>query len=151
MVTKFLAPDASITGYVPTEAEVDDIRDWFERYDAHSATGRLEQMAAMADFPINLVTDGSKGDAWSGQWNREEFLAVMAKAVGDGSQEMVFTSTRVPHFLTAAMVIVFTDATVRAAGQSHRMRYADILVKKDGRWLFQTMAQGGWADMLTAG
>jgi hypothetical protein len=31
-----------------------------------------------------------------------------------------------------------------AGGTTHRLRYADLLVKRDGRWLFQTMVQGGW-------
>ena len=148
MVTKFLTADASVTGYAPTVDEVDGVRDWFERYDAHSAAGRIARMADMADFPVNLVTDGTDGNAWTGQWNREEFLAMMAQAVGDGSQQLGFDSTRVPYFLTASLVIVFTDSVMSAGWQSHRMHYADILVKKDGEWVFQTMVQGGWADML---
>lgn len=150
MTTEFRAPDHSVTGYAPTDAQLAEVRDWFTRYDELGAKGKVERMADMADFPVNLVTDGSNGDAWTGSWNREEFLAATAQQVGDGSTELSFDSTRVPFFLTGSLVIVFTDATMTAAGQAHRMHYADILVKKDGSWTFQTMIQGGWADMLTA-
>lgn len=150
MTTEFRTADASVTGYTPTPAEVAELHDWFTRYDGHGAAGRVERMADMADFPVNLVTDGSTGDAWTGSWNREEFVAATAQQVGDGSTELSFDSTRVPFFLTGSLAIVFTDATMTAEGQTHRMRYADILVKKDGAWSFQTMVQGGWADMLTA-
>jgi hypothetical protein len=34
--------------------------------------------------------------------------------------------------------------------QEQTMRYADVLVKVDGKWKFQTMAQSGWGDMLKA-
>ncbi|MGH8879098.1 MAG: nuclear transport factor 2 family protein, partial [Stackebrandtia sp.] len=70
MATEFLTADHSVTGYRPTDDEVDGLRDWFNRYDGHSASGEIERMAAMADFPVNLVTDGSNGDAWTGQWSR---------------------------------------------------------------------------------
>ncbi|ADD41334.1 hypothetical protein [Stackebrandtia nassauensis] len=149
MATTFLTADPSVTGYTPTDAELAEVRDWFQRYDTHGAKGEVEHMADMADFPINLVTDGSDGNAWTGSWNREEFLAATAQQVGDGSGDLTFESTRVPYFLTGSLVIVFTDSTMTAAGQTHRLRYADILTRKDGTWRFQTMIQGGWADMLT--
>lgn len=149
MTTEFRTADASVTGYTPTVTEIAELRDWFIRYDGHGAKARLEHMADMADFPVNLVTDGGTGNAWTGSWSRPEFLAVMSRVMGDGSTELSFDSTRVPFFLTGSLAIVFTDSTMTTAGQTHRMRYADILVKKEGAWSFQTMVQGGWADMLT--
>jgi hypothetical protein len=56
--------------------------------------------------------------------------------------------TRTPFFLTNNLVAVITDAVVTGGGQVYEMRYADILVKVDGQWKFQTMVQGGWGDML---
>jgi hypothetical protein len=46
------------------------------------------------------------------------------------------------------MAVVFTDSTMTADGHSQRLRYADILLKRDGRWAFQTMIQSGWGDNL---
>ncbi|MBB2912175.1 hypothetical protein FHS43_003455 [Streptosporangium becharense] len=65
-----------------------------------------------------------------------------------GGMEM--TSTRTPHFLTGNLVVVVTDATVTMNGQTYDMRYADLLVKSGGRWVFQTMVQGGWAHVWNA-
>lgn len=46
------------------------------------------------------------------------------------------------------MVVVFTDSTMTAGGESQQLRYADVLMKRDGAWAFQTMIQGGWGDNL---
>lgn len=150
MSTEFRSPDASVTGYTPTTTELAEIRTWFERYDDLGVKGQVEHMADMADFPINLVTDGSTGQAWTGSWSRAEFLAAMAPMLGEEDATMSFDSTRVPFFLSGSLVVVFTDCLMTAGEQSHRLRYADVLVRKNGSWSFQTMIQSGWADMLTA-
>jgi hypothetical protein len=46
------------------------------------------------------------------------------------------------------MAVVFTDSTMTMDGRTQQLRYADILIKQDGTWAFQTMMQGGWGDNL---
>jgi uncharacterized protein YutD len=65
--------------------------------------------------------------------------------MGEGAS---FASTRTPVFLSAATVVVFTDCTATVDDEEYQMRYADVLIKQDGRWVFQTMIQGGWGDHL---
>ncbi|MBP2335193.1 nuclear transport factor 2 family protein [Saccharothrix coeruleofusca] len=124
-------------GFVPTERDVADVLEWFERWDALAAAKDVEAMADMALFPVNAVTDGS-----AEQWDRERFLRDMAASLGEGEVKM--ESTRTPHFINENLVFVITDATFTFEGGSQAVRYGDLLVKSDGRWLFQTMAQGGW-------
>ncbi|MGW8698942.1 nuclear transport factor 2 family protein [Streptomyces eurythermus] len=136
------------TGYTPTAEDRASLDAWFAEYDAASGRRDVRHMADMAVFPLNLVSDDSAGDARSAQWDRDRFLATMTHVMGDGDQDITFESTRTPVFLSSSMAVVFTDSTMTADGHSQRLRYADILLKRDGRWAFQTMIQSGWGDNL---
>ncbi|MFI8996527.1 nuclear transport factor 2 family protein [Streptomyces sp. NPDC053542] len=144
-MAEFVVPEAG--AYAPTEEDLRGVEEWFARYDALSAEADVEGMADMAVFPLNLVSDDSKGDAWTGQWSRAEFVRTMREVMG-GDEDVSFESVRTPHFLSASLAVVFTDAVFTVDGRSQAVRYADVLVKRDGVWAFQTMIQGGWGDLL---
>ncbi|MFD7445350.1 nuclear transport factor 2 family protein [Streptomyces sp. NPDC059909] len=141
-------PHLPDTGYTPTPGELASIEEWFAEYDAASGRRDIERMADMAVFPLNLVSDDSAGDGASAQWDREQFVATMTHVMGDGADDITFESTRTPVFLTSAMVVVFTDSVMTMGDTEQRLRYADVLIKRDGKWAFQTMLQGGWGDNL---
>ncbi|MGV4889334.1 nuclear transport factor 2 family protein [Streptomyces viridosporus] len=136
------------TGYTPTPEDRASLDAWFAEYDAASGRRDVERMADMAVFPLNLVSDDSAGDGRSAQWDRERFVTTMTRVMGEGDQDITFESTRTPVFLSPSMAVVFTDSTMTADGHSQRLRYADILVRREGKWAFQTMIQGGWGDNL---
>jgi hypothetical protein len=136
------------TGYVPTAEDRTSLDAWFAEYDAHSAKRNVERMADMAVFPLNLVSDDAAGNGRSAQWDHEQFVATMTQVMGDGSADITFESTRTPVFLSPAMAVVFTDSVMTMEGQTQQLRYADILIRRDGQWAFQTMIQGGWGDNL---
>ncbi|MEU6622015.1 DUF4440 domain-containing protein [Streptomyces litmocidini] len=136
------------TGYTPTGQDRASLDAWFAEYDAASGKRDIERMAEMAVFPLNLVSDDSSGNGRSAQWDRDQFIATMTHVMGEGSQDITFESTRTPIFLSSSMVVVFTDSTMTEDGHSQQLRYADILLKRDGKWAFQTMIQGGWGDNL---
>ncbi|MBB4967181.1 nuclear transport factor 2 family protein [Saccharothrix violaceirubra] len=123
-------------GYQATEEEIHSVLDWFGRWDALAVAKDVEALADLSYFPVNAVTDGS-----ARIWDRERFLVEMGKALaGSGTME----SERTPVFVNANLVVVFTDAVFTFGDDSVETRYADILIKVDGDWRFQTMAQGGW-------
>ncbi|MFC5059315.1 nuclear transport factor 2 family protein [Saccharothrix xinjiangensis] len=124
-------------GFAPTEEDVAGVLAWFEEWDALAVAKDVEAMAGMALFPVNAVTDGS-----AQSWDRERFLRDMAASLGDGDVGM--ESVRTPHFVSADLVFVITDATITAGDHSQVVRYGDLLVRSGGKWLFQTMVQGGW-------
>ncbi|MFD7653455.1 nuclear transport factor 2 family protein [Actinosynnema sp. NPDC059797] len=124
-------------GFVPTDEDVAGVLAWFEEWDALAVAKDVEAMAGMALFPVNAVTDGS-----AQAWDRERFLRDMEANLGGGDVKM--ESVRTPHFVNADLVFVITDATITAGDFSQVVRYGDLLVKRDGKWLFQTMVQGGW-------
>ncbi|HQY94307.1 nuclear transport factor 2 family protein [Caldilinea sp.] len=121
---------------------------WFAEYDAHSQQGDVEGMAEMAMFPLHVITDDGAGNGYTENWTRAQFVQTMTAAMQDTPPDLDMQMTRTPFFLTGNLVAVITDAVVTGGGQVYAMRYADILVKVDGQWKFQTMVQGGWGDML---
>ena len=76
----------------------------------------------------------------------QQFVRTMTQVMGDGSEDISFESVRTPVFLGPAMAVVFTDSTMTADGTTQQLRYADVLIKRDGQWAFQTMLQSGWGD-----
>lgn len=122
---------------MPTDEDVAGVLAWFEQWDALAVAKDVEAMADQALFPVNAVTDGS-----AQSWDRARFLDDMRASLGDGDVRM--ESVRTPVFVNANLVFVITDATITAGEFSQVVRYGDLLVKVDGKWLFQTMVQGGW-------
>ncbi|GAA3156087.1 hypothetical protein GCM10010521_50070 [Streptomyces rameus] len=140
-----LLPD---TGYAPTAEDRASLDAWFAEYDAASGKRDVQRMADMAVFPLNLVSDDAAGNGRSAQWDRDRFTATMTQVLGEGSRDITFESTRTPVFLSSSMAVVFTDSTMTVDGRSQQLRYADILLRRDGKWAFQTMIQEGWGDSL---
>ncbi|MEU8916444.1 nuclear transport factor 2 family protein [Streptomyces nigrescens] len=138
-------PDA---GYVPTAEDRASLDAWFAEYDEQSAKRDVQSMADLAMFPLNLVSDDAAGNGRAAQWDREQYIATMRQVMGDGSEDITFESTRTPVFLSPVLAVVFSDSTMTTDGRSRQLRYADILVRRDGAWAFQTMIQGGWGDNL---
>ncbi|RLU83579.1 hypothetical protein CTZ27_28170 [Streptomyces griseocarneus] len=136
------------TGYAPTADELASVHAWFAEYDAAAARRDIERMADLAVFPLNLVSDDSAGDGVSAQWDREQFVEAMTHVMGEGAEDITFDSVRTPVFLGPGMAVVFSDSTMTADGATQRLRYADVLVKRNGQWAFQSMLQGGWGDNL---
>ncbi|KXK60974.1 hypothetical protein AWW66_15895 [Micromonospora rosaria] len=132
-------------GYVPSAEELAALDDWFRRYDALAAAGDVAGTADLALFPLNTVTDDAAGEASAQQLDRAAYLEMMGGVLG-GAGEVTMESRRTPHFLTASLAVVFTDAEFTVDGHRQRVRYADVLVKVGGQWRFQTMVQGGWGD-----
>lgn len=136
------------TGYTPTAEDRASLDAWFEEYDALCVDNEIDRMAAMAVFPLNLISDDSAGNGRTAQWNREQFVDTMTRVMGDGGQKVTYDNTRTPVFLSASMAVVFTRSTVTAGDRTYDTHYADILVRRDGTWAFQTMIQSGWGDNL---
>jgi hypothetical protein len=135
------------SGFQPTADDLRGVEDWFAEYETHVASGDVARMADMALFPLNVVSDDASGNGAAAQWTREQFMGAMSHVVA-GAGETRMESDRTPVFLTKQLVLVVTNATFTTGEKAEPVRYADLLVKKDGRWLFQTMVQGGWGDQL---
>lgn len=133
---------AASAAFTANDGDHASVLAWFAHYDALAAKVDLEGMADQALFPLNVVSDSTSGGG-AEQWDRERFVRTMGEVMG-GAGEVSLESTRHPVFLSANLVFVVTDAVMTMAGQSQSVRYADLLVKVDGNWRFQTMVQAGW-------
>ncbi|MBB6345160.1 hypothetical protein FHU36_001669 [Nonomuraea muscovyensis] len=130
--------------YQPSAEELKSIEAWFAEYDALADRGAIEELADLAVFPMNLATDVPGGHAAVRQWTREEYIEAMKEAMGGGTAGLDLESTRTPRFISENLVVVETEATMTIEGQRQRMHYADLLVRTEDGWAFQTMVQGGW-------
>ncbi|QYC44128.1 hypothetical protein Nocox_32785 [Nonomuraea coxensis DSM 45129] len=130
--------------YQPSAEELKSVEEWFAEYDARAERGELDRLADLAVFPMNLATDVPGGYATVRQWTREEYLEAMKDAMGGGTAGLDLRSRRTPHFLSENLVVVETHATMTIEGQEQEMHYADLLVRTEDGWAFQTMIQGGW-------
>ncbi len=131
-------------GNVASDGDRASVAAWFAKYDALAAKQDFEAMADMAMFPLNEVTDDGAGNGQAQQCSRAQYLAQMAEVMGGSGGDVTMESTRTPHFISDGLVFVITEGTVTYGGQTQPVCYGDLLVKKDGQWLFQTMVQGGW-------
>ncbi|GAA3136775.1 nuclear transport factor 2 family protein [Streptosporangium carneum] len=130
--------------YQPSAEELKSIEEWFADYDTLAEQGAIEQLADLAVFPMNVATDVPDGHASVRQWTRAEYVEAMKEAMGGGTAGLDLRSTRTPRLLTPNLAVVETEATMTIEGQEHRMHYADLLVRTENGWAFQTMVQGGW-------
>ncbi|WP_214414976.1 nuclear transport factor 2 family protein [Sphaerisporangium fuscum] len=130
--------------YQPTAEDLKSVEEWFAEYDALAEHGAIEELAGLAVFPMNLATDVPGGHAAVRQWTREEYIEAMKDAMGGGTAGLGLESKRTPHFISQNLVVVETDATMTIEGERQTMHYADLLVRTEDGWAFQTMVQGGW-------
>lgn len=97
-------------------------------------------------------TCGCRNAAASVSWPRaayrERFVATMTHVMGEGEADIAFESIRTPVFLSPFMAVVFTDSTMTTEGHTQQLRYADVLIRRNGAWAFQTMLQSRWGDSL---
>ncbi len=131
-------------GFVPSDEDTASVLAWFAEWDVLAAEAKIDQMADLAMFPVNTVTTNGAGEGFAEPWDREKFLAQMGEAVGGGG-DVSMESVRTPHFISADLVFVITDAKITMGDQVVHARYGDLLVRSGGKWAFQTMVQGGWA------
>lgn len=130
--------------YQPSETELKSVEAWFAAYDRLAEEGAVEQLADLAVFPMNLVTDAPGGYAAARQWTREEYVAAMDETMGGGTAGLNLRSRRTPRFLSANLVIVETEATMTIEGEQQTTHYADLLLRTEEGWAFQSMIQAGW-------
>lgn len=136
------------SGFEASEVQKKEIQDWFTKYDALTLKNDIEGMAAMAIFPLHVITHDSKGNGHTEAWKKEDFMQIMKESMANTPKNTSMTAQRIPYFLSFDLVVVITKAGFSANGQINTVKYADVLVREDGKWKFQTMAQAGWGDLL---
>ena len=137
------------SAFIPSEQDTKSLMEWFAKYQSHVLKNELDEMAAMAVFPLVVVTDDSDGNYVSQDWDIATFKQAMdLTSQGVDLASITIENNRNPIFLGENLAVVITDAVTTISGQSNQSRYADIMVKQDGEWKYKSMIQSGWGDML---
>lgn len=134
--------------FQPTQQQADEITTWFAEYDEFTKNFQFEHMADRGIFPMYVITDTSKGDGVTQTWTREDFIQSMKSSMENTPEDIAYNTTRKLYMINANIAIVLTAWRPHKDSDTGILKYADILLKQDGEWRFQTMIQDGWGDFL---
>lgn len=132
--------------FTPSQADVDGVMEWFKKCDSLVASHDVGALVTQAHFPITVITDDSQGECVTQHWDEDAFRASLEN--NESNPSTTIENSRQPIFLNQNLAVVVTESTVTTGDNVQRMRYADVLVKKNGEWKFKSMIQAGWGDML---
>ncbi|HZH02931.1 MAG TPA: hypothetical protein VEY30_04040 [Myxococcaceae bacterium] len=150
---KAQTPDAMM-GWVPRKVTKKDDKALDALYKVHEETrmkGDMAAHAATVDFPIYMVTDDAKGVVSSTMLTKEQYtktMEPMAKAMANMPKEQMPKTKRRYEFITDSLAMAVVDHTISAGKEKVTTRGADLLINKDGKWLFKSSVYGGWGDAM---
>ncbi len=138
----------SVKSYKPSVKQKAEITEWFKNYDDLIKKMDIEAMASQAAFPITVISDEPNGNGISRHWAKEDFVKAMTNAMANTPKDLKYNTVRTPLFINENLVMVLTEWNMKANKKVTKSKYADILVKEDGKWKFKTMVQAGWGEFL---
>jgi hypothetical protein len=124
-----------------------EIMDFFKAMEEAHKKGDMDAMWAAHDFPIFMVTDDLKGIPESKMYSREEFIAEMKPFFENMPKDTKMTHKPAVTVLSDSLVDVVDDFTMTMGKQKISGKNSGLLVKRDGKWLWKTMAEAGWGGM----
>jgi hypothetical protein len=127
-----------ITEFINQEEEL------MKRRDVNASVQRV-------DFPAFMVTDDSQGVPHAREFNRSDFTAMMRQMFENMPKDMKVTHKPTITVLSDSLASVTDDFTMTMNKQNLSGKSHAIMVKRDGRWLWKTMAEAGWGDMAASG
>jgi hypothetical protein len=103
------------------------------------------------DFPVYMVTDNSQGVPTGKEFTREEYVAMMRPLFEKMPKDIKVNTKPTYTVLSDSLVGVSVESTMAAGKQKMNTRSASTLIKRDGKWLWKTMTQAGWGDVMAPG
>jgi hypothetical protein len=110
--------------------------------------GDFASFESKVDFPVFMVTDSSAGATMAEAWPKEKWSAMMKPSFENMPKDSKMTTKHKPEFISDNLVSVVEEHTMTMGKQKHQWKSASLLVKKDGKWMFKMMAEGGWGDVM---
>jgi hypothetical protein len=107
----------------------------------------IEAMLNAVDFPVFMVTDDAKGKIESQTYTRDAYREMMQPFVQQMPSDAKTQHNPTVTVLSDNMVSVADNFTMTTGSQKLNGRGNCILVKKNGNWMFKTMAEPGWGGM----
>lgn len=112
--------------------------------------GDMSAISALVDFPVYMVTDDSKGTVYTDTWNKERYATEMTEATKNMPKDMKMKHARKYFFLTDDMAMVYDSTSMTMGKQKMSWNNAELVIKKNGKWMVKSMMEGGWGDMAKA-
>lgn len=111
----------------------------------------LQGSMAHIDFPVWMATDNSTGVGSGAPLSRDDYLATMKpfyEQPQPKGMKLTFKHNVTP--LTDSLASVVTDVTMLHGKKKTEYKSNALLIKKEGKWLYKMMAEGGWGDRMGA-
>ena len=91
----------------------------------------LDAAAALVDFPVLMVTDDSRGEAYGEPWSREQWMEAM-RPFYEKPMDMRVQHRPTISVLTDSLATVVDHATFTLGGRTVTTRTSSLLVRKGG-------------------
>jgi hypothetical protein len=145
-------------GWTPRKVTKEDkkaVTDALEAMHTKMMSGAsIDEMAAMNDFPIFMMTDDKDGNVMATMMDQAAWKKMMEPGMKSGSEkEMHDQMAKMPKpkmdvsFLTDNMALVTAKMMMPMGKEKMEVRNAHIMILKDGKWMVKGMIEGGWGDM----
>ena len=127
-----------------------EVRAMFKAMDEHCKSGKFDEVLKHVSFPVQMITDNSKGVPSSELWDQATYMAVMKPFWENMPKEAKMIHRPSITVLSDSLVAV-TDAYTMKMGKKQKLKgtNAGLLVKEDGVWKWKVMTEAGWGDMPT--
>lgn len=121
----------------------------FQKMEQAGKQADLDAAAALVDFPVLMVTDDSKGEAYGEPWTREQWIQAM-RPFYEKPMDMQIQHKPTISVLTDSLATVVDRATFTMGGKTITTRSSTLLVRKGGQWKIKALVEGGWGDAMNA-
>jgi hypothetical protein len=109
--------------------------------------GDWDGLFARLDYPVYMLTDDASGTIETGTYTKEQYVAMMKPMMENMPKDMKMTHKPTITVLSDNMAVVVDEMTMTLGKTRNTTKNTAMLVKKNGSWLWKTMAEAGWGGM----
>jgi hypothetical protein len=110
--------------------------------------GKVEEAAAMVDFPVMMMTDTAAGVPSTVMWDKATWMKTMTDSAANMPKDMKMGKKTKITFLTDSLAFVEEDNDMTMGKTKDKWVSGAIVELKDGKWMAKGMIEGGWGDMM---
>jgi hypothetical protein len=103
---------------------------------------------AQQNIPVMMLTDNAAGVVSSSMWDKATWVETMKKAGADMPKDMKMTKKQKVTFISDSLAMVEETNDMAMGKVKDKWTSAAVVVLKDGKWMFKSMMEGGWGDMM---
>ncbi|HOX42315.1 MAG TPA: hypothetical protein PK668_01895 [Myxococcota bacterium] len=124
---------------------------FFKAQEAAMHKGDLEACWAGVDYPVLMISDDAKGQGSGVMMTRDEYIASMKPFMETPPPKGFKMSAKYDvTVITDSLAVVVTKITMKMGKKKASFKNASMVIKKDGKWVYKMMAEGGWGDAMGA-